>query len=551
MIARCLLPIATLASACALPAAAQPHIANRDLNAGADHWDDFTQAAQRSGVDAGWRETAGRGGSGALHISVTDEHGGASHIWRTEITDLPPGMAFTVSAFARGSNVQSLVAVCLQGWDEDSRSVVDFATTQFDHPLRGDFDWTRIETTLTPSGRAESYFLLAFIEGQGDVHFDDFTIEFHEPRGASDELERPGLYEARGSSRLTVTAARSSPRIMMPLPLMHRGQVPLTWSFTADPPTAIDSITIRRDTLDNWVAFLSFDDLAPGAVVDLNWSSLVLAAHHDFGDVPDKAPLPDVWPEEARPWLASSWAVQSDDQRIIDAAARPAPAPDAIDIIDKTLAEAGVIMRKQTGRCDSLDAVQALEKQGSCTSCANLVCALLRANGLPTRILAGYPTWSGPLQTHYTVETWIPEYGWYPIESTLLRHPWQPHQQIQVAVVPVEYEDRSKGRACAAAGVPYLSLTEYVDYDQSYTHHGTLERQGCDHAAAAWQLFEAPSTEAEQKTWRRLEHLAQIRWRTWLEADPASDTGALATPLSPDDFMLVTTPEELLRTLQP
>ena len=42
-----------------------------------------------------------------------------------------------------------------------------------------------------------------------------------------------------------------------------------------------------------------------------------------------------------------------------------------------------------------LDAVQALDRQGSCTSCANLVAALLRGNGIPARILAGYPTYLG------------------------------------------------------------------------------------------------------------------------------------------------------------
>ncbi|MCA9309787.1 MAG: transglutaminase domain-containing protein, partial [Phycisphaerales bacterium] len=322
------------------------------------------------------------------------------------------------------------------------------------------------------------------------------------------------------------------------------------WTFAADPPDALESITILPDVLDNYVAHINFKDLIPGSEVRLEWSSLVLARARDFSDLPAQAPLPDEWPEEARPWLASSWSVQADDPRIIEAATALKPAPDAIDIIRKTMTRAASIMQHQSGRCDSLDAVQALEKQGSCTSCANLVAALLRANGLPTRILAGYPTWSGPLQTHYTVETWIPDYGWYPIESTMLQHPLQPYQQIQVSLVPVAHEDESGERAAAAPGVPYLSLTEYVGFDESYSHYGTLERMGCDHAATAWQLFPAPTTDAERQRWKELERLAAAHWKAWLSTTPTSGPGAgLTSPLAPADFIMVTTPEELVRAL--
>lgn len=64
------------------------------------------------------------------------------------------------------------------------------------------------------------------------------------------------------------------------------------------------------------------------------------------------------------------------------------------------------------------------------------------------------------------VEAYIPNVGWYSIEPTYERHPWPSMGQIQVSIVPAEYEDKRAGeRDNAAPGVPYLSLTESLDSD--------------------------------------------------------------------------------------
>ena len=81
------------------------------------------------------------------------------------------------------------------------------------------------------------------------------------------------------------------------------------------------------------------------------------------------------------------------------------------------LARMRLIYRNASGRVDALTATEALTKRGSCTSCANLGAALLRAQGIPARIVAGYPTWCGALQTHYVVEYWLPQGGWRLLES--------------------------------------------------------------------------------------------------------------------------------------
>jgi hypothetical protein len=162
--------------------------------------------------------------------------------------------------------------------------------------------------------------------------------------------------------------------------------------------------------------------------------------------------------------------------------------------------------------------VEALDKQGSCTSCANLVAAVLRACGVPARIVAGYPSWSGPLQTHYIVEAYVPEYGWYPIESTMGRSPWPNDQQALVAIIPPRHEDQAMAgaRVGVAGGVPYLSLTELPGNDGYCIAVGAIEdAAGCDHQCRAIQGLEGTN-----KQWKLANAAARTKWRAWLDDTP-------------------------------
>ncbi|MBC7773298.1 MAG: transglutaminase domain-containing protein, partial [Pyrinomonadaceae bacterium] len=241
------------------------------------------------------------------------------------------------------------------------------------------------------------------------------------------------------------------------------------------------------------------------------------------------AAMPAEWPAAARPWLASTVCVQAADDRIRAIATElRSDSTDVIAIIDATLKRAGEIFASQTEQCRSLDAVSALKQRGSCTSRANLVAAILRASGVPARVLAGYPAWSGPLQTHYIVEAYIPAYGWYPIESTKLAKGWNRHQQVQVAIIPPQYEDRSGMRPGIAKGVPFLSLTERGEGSAAYVTLGTLgtSNLGCDHEARPVRNLpiDAPAGE-----WTALLNAARPRWEAWLASAPVAGAKASLT----------------------
>ena len=194
-----------------------------------------------------------------------------------------------------------------------------------------------------------------------------------------------------------------------------------------------------------------------------------------------------------------------------------------VAVINKSLAAAKSTFAKSKGRVDNLTALEALDKQGSCTSCANLVAALLRGTGIPARVLAGYPLWSGPLQTHYIVEAYVPDYGWLPVESTMCQSPWPNHQQVNVSIVPIEHEAKAKAkmRSGVAGGVPYLTLTELEDPSVTIYSEGTLMKY-CDHDCRMMRPIEAkPDEWSAAMTW------AKPRWAAWLKSNPTLKDGKL------------------------
>ena len=522
----------------ASPAPAQELVPGGSFDAGPGDWvDDQPPAA---GAVSEWQAKGGRTG-GAIHLALA---GGRARSWSFALRETPPRRRIAISAWIRGAGVEGVVAICARGWSADRTRVASFASTQASHPLRGDFDWTRVETAYEPSGGSADVELLIFLAGTGDVWFDDVSAV------AGDAVLEivPGLFEARGE--FTVTAeSRSAPVLLVPLPLALDRQVPITYELHAVPHAMLESARVYEDGPANRIAEVVLRRLEPGDEVRIEWSSIVLAAPRDFPHAVLEAAVPPEWPAEARPWLANTRCVQAGDARIREVArVIRGASTDVLEIVRATLARCREIHAARTGSAPELDAVGALDANGSCTSNANLVAALLRAGGIPARIVAGYPAWSGPLQTHYVVEAWVPGFGWYPIESTLLTEPWPPCQQIQVSIVPPEHEDRSGDRPMAAGGVPYLSLTESKGEVEGWSASGRLGGvEGCDHVATPWRNFPADLPEED---WARALDRARGRWTSWLASGPALDeTGTLRAPLGEEGLAGAVDPAALAEAL--
>jgi hypothetical protein len=402
-------------------------------------------------------------------------------------------------------------------------------------------DANRVSVGMMFSGPGQAWIDDASLNVVGD----DVAVTTRSPQdaGGSDSAQtdvKPGLFEILGdmviapAAKTEADTAGGDPDavlreqdVLIPLPLSYRDQTPLSYELCVTPPTGVVAVEVDRDGPQNTVLKVKLAGGRRGAV-KITFRSVLLIAPSDFTSVPKTAPFPENWPEEVTPWLAASWCVDSEHEQIQTMAAGiRAQTGDVLETIRRVQEATGIVFRLAQGRGESLTAVEALDKQGSCTSCANLVAAVLRACGVPARIVAGYPSWSGPLQTHYIVEAYVPEYGWYPIESTMGRSPWPNFQQALVAIISPRYEDRSRAgaRVGVAGGVPYLSLTELPGNDGSCIAVGAIEdARGCDHHCRALRGLEGASDQ-----WNLAAAAARPHWEAWLDVTHKLDAeGRLA-----------------------
>jgi len=542
--------------AVAAPAAAQP-IADAGANL------DFETPVGADGLPPGWGgggpsyergvdATIARSGKQSGHFRYTGGEPGFATFTRGLAADSAQCGRVRLRGYVRTKDVGSGWAGLWLRVDRDQRSIA-FDNMQ-QRGLHGTNDWTECSVVLDVAENAEVIAFGVMLVGDGELWVDDLTLErvgddvattAEAKAGAS-----PGLIEMRGEyavSRSTGVigglrkllggkkaekSAADGLTMLLPVPLSYREQVPLSYELTVEPRESLAAARLYEDSPGNWVAELRVVPPADSPAT-VHWTALVLCAPRAFEDVPKAAEIPASWPAEALPWLASTRSVEAGDERIRKVAAEiRGESRDVMEIVARTLDRTREIFAKQTLRCIELGAVEALERQGSCTSCANLVAALIRANGIPARVLAGYPTWSGPLQTHYIVEAYVPGYGWYPIESTRLEAPWPPAGQMAVAIVPPAYEDKSAPRFNSAGGVPYLSLTEYPEFPGGYAISSTIDgRAGCDHVARSVRPFRLKTPPAD---WDLALGRARERWAAWLASDAAAQAkdGRIATPLA-------------------
>jgi peptidyl-prolyl cis-trans isomerase A (cyclophilin A) len=296
----------------------------------------------------------------------------------------------------------------------------------------------------------------------------DLRLRFNEKQQVStmrfvpSALGGPGLITVTSAAPVRPATAGGEGTVTFPVPGTYREQAPIDFVVRANPPNALKSYRLRRrgDGL-NWLCEVHVAPPKDGAVV--RWEALVLVGDRTAEPLP-KAVEPEV-PEAGRPWLKNTHCVQSDDPAI--KAKADDLAKDTSDVESyarKVIAFTGnvpVDMKKFV----SLDARNALDCGGSCTSRANLAAALLRARGIPARTVAHLPTWAGLLYEHWLVEYWHPGKGWVWLESSLNQFQPRPSTLVVINVASPADEDDPTSFAPAAirnvvAGAPFLSVQE-------------------------------------------------------------------------------------------
>jgi hypothetical protein len=432
-------------------------------------------------------------------------------------------------------------------------------------------EWQHYEIVADVADDADRLSVGMMFSGRGQAWLDDASLEIvgpevavtaRSPQGAGGSAAtqsdvKPGLFEILGAMVIAPAAETEDQvgggdpnkelreqDVLIPLPLAYRDQTPLSYELRVTPPASVAAVDVVRDGPHNSVLKIKLATGRRGSV-NIEFKAVLLIGPSDFTSAPQIASLAKTWPDDVSPWLAATWCADADHERIrAMAASIRAETNDVMKIIGRVQEATGSVFRLAQGRGESLTAVEALDKQGSCTSCANLVAALLRACGVPARIVAGYPSWSGPLQTHYIVEAYVPQWGWYPIESTMGRSPWPNFQQALVAIIPPLHEDNAwaGARPGIAGGVPYLSLTELPGNDGSCIAVGAIkDALGCDHVCRAKLTLMGTGEQ-----WNSAAAAARPRWHAWLAAPHKLDAegrlkfdgpGTMASSKSVDELI--------------
>ncbi len=261
-----------------------------------------------------------------------------------------------------------------------------------------------------------------------------------------------GLAGAMGKVHLKV-ASNDPQAILLPMPQLADGQVPLCYFLSATPADAVTEIRMgKRD--DENVAVLA--RLAGKKQdVQIAWSSVVLLAPKMV--TPNRT--------NPNPYREATGCVQSRTEEITKLAGETWPAS------GKTGDFAANIQRhiqgsKRTAQPRSLDAV-GIVKSGEnsiCTANSNLAAALLRSKGIACRTVAVIPVIPGRFEMHRIAEfaegdNWVS----FDPSSVQIDIPTKPWQYVIMGKTTTQDEERAmKPRMACMVGTPYGQEVELL-----------------------------------------------------------------------------------------
>lgn len=217
----------------------------------------------------------------------------------------------------------------------------------------------------------------------------------------------------------------------------------------------------------NTLLNVSMKSLDAGQSVKIFWSALSLVKSKNYEDLPTylKIVPEDELPDDVKEWLLPTEFIQSNHWRIkLVARCLRGFTDDVVKIAKRVTFFTGkIIIYLPYGKQDALSTLR--RHFAVCTGKANLAAALLRANGIPARVLMVYPT-------HYIIEYYAHPYGWVRSESTIGVMPY-PNQYYTVAFCAYPEDETSNptggypgGGVIAYWGVSNPKVTFGINYEE-------------------------------------------------------------------------------------
>lgn len=205
------------------------------------------------------------------------------------------------------------------------------------------------------------------------------------------------------------------------VPISYDRQAPLVLDI--DCPEMINYKFIRLDK-HNTVVVARLNN-SPDTI-NINWTSWVLTRNRDYLDYPDYASMPSLEdiPDSIREWIRPSSCVPYEDPFIDHIAdSITGLSSDLISLSNETSNYCLKIPSIFPVEPESFGAYYAMKWGNSCTGHAHAAAAILRANGIPTRILLDI-VWVSGFDQHWIIEYYIPDYGWTKMESSNGQNPY-------------------------------------------------------------------------------------------------------------------------------
>jgi hypothetical protein len=268
--------------------------------------------------------------------------------------------------------------------------------------------------------------------------------------------EEQDLVLLHGEFYLTLDALESvdSFNVKYVFPLDYQFQVPILLYLLNDSTADILDYKIQTDDDGlNKIVNFTIGHMEKNEKSKIHFSAWALVKNEKFEDLPSnvKIPTKEELPEDTKQWLSSTEVVQVDHPLIkLRAKLLRGFTDDLIKLVKRVTK---FTFKHRWGlfylECKlnfwfSQDALTTLLLSGECVGKSHLGCALLRANGVPARVIYGVPANAGWYASHSMVEYYVPGYGWVfselpqgyitfePITRLILRisFPWEENDTI-------------------------------------------------------------------------------------------------------------------------
>lgn len=257
------------------------------------------------------------------------------------------------------------------------------------------------------------------------------------PSPTAPQTDNLYLRMIHGKLPISTTATTPTYQAYFLIPIAFEEQAPIL--FTLNSPQLIDYRFLRLGPTNVIVAA----QLRSGPTT-LDWESWVIVKAQDISNRPTSVPLsayasltPDL-----QALLQPTDCVQVQDPYVQSYARNIAgDASDLWSLTDKVARACGSIPYDFKRNPASFDAFYALNWDNSCTGHAHAGAAMLRAKGVPTRILLNMPTWTDQAyDQHWIIQYWVPGYRWIRMETTAGQNRVGPENEIVSLVCAPEDE---------------------------------------------------------------------------------------------------------------